>query len=81
MKEIERKATELCVVMLGWALIVGLAIEALWRKYGVKLIFSTGFGPVPVNQGVSLILAMVILVIGTGIVFYLDHKSKGLSGK
>ena len=75
MNKLERKSNEVTMVMLLWALIMSLAIEELYRKYGIKQILSYhGFGPIPVNQVTALIIMTVILLIGVGYVAYADHK-------
>jgi len=81
MKDLERKSMEITVVMLGWALLLSLAVEELFRKYGMKALFTSGFGfgPIPINQGAALIIAMIILIIGVGLVAFIDHKTSKIS--
>lgn len=76
MKDLERKSMEITAVMLSWALLLSLAVEELFRKYGMKALFTSGFGfgPIPINQGAALIIGTIILIIGACAVAFIDHK-------
>lgn len=73
LNKFERQINEITSVMLSWALILSLAIEPLFRKYGIKAIFTAGFGfgPIPLEQGAALIIATIPMLICVGYMFYI----------
>lgn len=73
LNKFERQINEITSVILSWALILSLAVEALFRKYGIKPLLTAGFGfgPVPIEQGIALAIGIVPMLICVGYMFYI----------